>query len=51
MQRAHAGKPFVGGFPHERHRAYRLKAAPQRWRIRAVQEATALVFTGDRFYL
>ncbi|MEM8720435.1 MAG: hypothetical protein AAGE84_14220 [Cyanobacteria bacterium P01_G01_bin.39] len=29
------------GFPHERHRAYRLKAAPQHWRIRAVQEAIA----------
>ena len=27
-----------GGFPHERHRGYRLKVASQRWRIRAVQE-------------
>ena len=27
------------GFPHERHRAYRLQVASQRWRGRAVQEA------------
>ena len=30
-----------GGFPHKRHRGYRLKAASQRWRESAVQEAIA----------
>ena len=30
--------PCLGGFPHKRHRAYRLKVALQRWRVRAVQE-------------
>ena len=29
------------GFPHERHRGYRLKVPSGRWRIRAVQEAIA----------
>ena len=28
----------LGGFPHERHRGYRLKVPSGRWRIRAVQE-------------
>ena len=27
MQRAHAAKAFVGGFPHERHRGARSEAA------------------------
>ena len=32
------------GFPHEQHRAYRLKVASQRWRECAVQEAMRSLF-------
>ena len=31
----------LGGFPHERHRAERLKVASQRWRECAVQDTIA----------